>query len=154
VTSQLGSIEAMIADGPSNPMYYWALVAVKDSRAAYNNWQKANDFLQPLVDATDILFPSLYMANDAPEAFEPFAEESIRECKRFRKLCYPYLWPRFHQSNPVLAGQFIPGEDMRAQYEAVRRYGANGMVVWDHNNIAWSNFPWFQELTQFINSIP
>lgn len=155
VTTAYGNIQEILQRGASDPMYAWAQSAVGQARINYNRWQEANDFLRPLAEKVDVLFPSLYIAAPTSGLFPWFAKAEIAEAHRYGKPVLPFLWPRFHQAGPY-SGQYVDASETRQQYESCREHGAEGFVMWDWmpSTTPWQNFPWLQELQDFYNHLP
>lgn len=128
---------------------YWTPVNNRPAEMAA--WRAANEYLRPLANAVDYIFPSIYTFYNDPNGWEVYARANIREAQIYGKPVYPFLWPTYHDST-VLRGQSISREFMRRQYDVMRSAGANGFVVWEWApHVQWTNtFPWFQELDDFI----
>jgi hypothetical protein len=57
-----------------------------------------------------------------------------------RKKIYPFVWPRYHNSNKKVGGQTIPLDEWRFHVRRVLKY-ADGCVVWgakeEHDEHVW-----------------
>lgn len=115
-------------------------------------WHDRNVKLQPLADAVDIIFPSLYaFYEDAKsEACWPqYAAANIAEAKSFGKPVWPFLWMKYHTT-----GNLIPAAFWRKQLEVVYEK-ADGLAIWSMASAgdAWSyTAPWWVETASFLKS--
>ncbi|MCY2954341.1 MAG: hypothetical protein NTU53_20615 [Planctomycetota bacterium] len=96
----------------------------------YQAWQQANDFLKPLADKVDVLFPSLYTFYDQTHVNDwvRYAKGNIEEAHRYGKPAYPFLFMEYDPGT-TLIGQQIPEDYWRVQLQTLRTY-AEGLVIW------------------------
>ncbi len=147
---------AIIAAGPQHPRYGWAQLVLPGRQQRMDAWKAANDFLRPIADAVDIIFPSLYMHAEDPAGFDNFARGNIAEAKRYgNKPVFPFIWPRYHESSGQRAGDLMSAETMLSYYHSVKAHEANGMILWDagHNRPWDSSFPWLLALINFLSDL-
>jgi hypothetical protein len=109
-------------------MDYWRTI---DDDGKKSEWIKENDRLQTLADFVDILFPSLYTANADRDGWVKYAKAQIAEARRLAKgkPVYVFLWPQYHDANPVLGLEFIAADYWKLQLDTARQY-ADGIVIW------------------------
>ena len=100
------------------------------AQAQVDGWRDANDFLAPLAEAVDVIFPSLYTFYEDQPGWVDFAEASIAEAKTYGKPVVPFLWPRYHNSHPDRAYEPLEADYWQLQLDTVRAL-ADGLVVWD-----------------------
>lgn len=116
-------------------------------------WQAANDALQPLADAVDVLFPSLYTFYEDQGGWGRYAQGNIAEARRLSggKPVYPFLWPQYHNSNAEIAGQMIPGDYWRIQLDTVLDQ-ADGAVIWSWSpGLQWDeSWDWWRETRKVL----
>jgi hypothetical protein len=118
-------------------------------------WRQRNFALAPIVAASDCLFPSVYDFYKSyespyhdPRADLLYVSESVKMALEMSggRPVYAYVWPRYHESNPVYGYHLIPGAEFKshvaavflAQYKGDRPDG----IVWfgaDHY------FRWFSQ---------
>jgi hypothetical protein len=132
---------------------YWRATALPDSQP-YRAWQSENDQLQPLADAVDVLFPSIYTFYDDQDGWTRYAIANLSEARRLArgKPVYAFLWPQFHESNKTLGGKLIPGKFWASQLQTVAQY-ADGVVIWGGWKVMWDEqADWWQATRQFLQS--
>lgn len=92
-----------------------------------------------LADVVDFICPSLYtFYNDeqsGPEYshekwWEVYAIANIKESRAYTKQVYPFLWPRYHDSNATVGLQYLGDDFLRRQIEVCIEH-ADGCVIWD-----------------------
>ncbi len=133
---------------------YWRAVDGKDS-ADYKEWQVENDRLEPLAEAVDIVFPSIYTFYDDREGWLDYAKAQIEESRRLApdKLVYAFLWPEYHPSNKWQGGDPIEPDYWRVQLDFLREH-ADGVVIWTIDRTKAIDFadipPWWDETVRFI----
>jgi hypothetical protein len=140
------------------PTNAWWAAKLQDYTEAYRRLQEANDFLRPVADAADYLFPAPYTIETNQDYWRKFATGYLQEARRYgRKPVYSFLWPQYHPQDPALAYQFIPGDYWALQLKVSRQY-ADGIAVWGGVNIdatfsrkPWDPAaPWWQETEAFV----
>jgi hypothetical protein len=132
---------------------YWPLVdstRIKEKKEWLNASRLAEGQLGPLVDG---VFPSLYTFYDAPSSWLVYAHATLEEAKRLRKPVFCFLWPKFHDSNILLRGKYIPRNFWRLQLETCWRE-ADGIVLWNYEpTMSWDpQAPWWNETLSFLKS--
>lgn len=126
---------------------YWKSLSSPGS-AEWASFARANDQLNPLVDAVDILFPSAYTFYTDRGGWVRYAYAQIAEARRLSKgkPVYVFIMPQYHDSNPSLKGAYLPSDFWRLQLQMAKAY-ADGVVIWGgwagngparwDNNAAW-----------------
>ncbi|KAM3097248.1 hypothetical protein ACKFKG_08535 [Phormidesmis sp. 146-35] len=134
---------------------YWVPLAKDANRST--KWQAANEFLRPLTAKVDFIAPSLYTFYTDQDAWAAYARANIAEAQRFGKPVLPFLWPRYHMSNRLLAYSYIPGDFWLKQLQTVRSTGAQGAILWDWNGFSRPastalnpQDSWWQKTIKFI----
>lgn len=126
---------------------YWTPVRGKpDDLSA---WRRDNQRLQPIADAVDVIFPSLYTFYDDPAGWVTYATANMLEAKRYGRPVYPFLWPQYHSSGELIAGDF-----WRLQLETVFN-NADGMVIWTpaKDKPRWNpDAAWWRETADFLKT--
>ena len=136
---------------------YWAPVKAKKDpgHKKYNEWHLLNTYLHPISDQVDVIFPSLYTFYEDKEGWVTYAEEMLKEAKKYNKPVYVYLCPQYHASNLFKGWDFIEGEYWRMQLEIAYKH-ADGIVFWSRklNASDWDgDREWWLETTKFMNKI-
>ena len=115
-------------------------------------WHARNLTLQPLADAVDIIFPSLYtFYGDAKSiaCWPKYAAANVQEAKIYGKPVWAFLWMKYHST-----GEWIPATFWRTQLETV--YGlADGFAIWSMASAGdkWSyTAPWWVETAAFLKA--
>jgi hypothetical protein len=137
---------------------YWR--AIKDATSPERqSWMAANDQLPSLVDAVDILYPSLYTFYPDQAGWKVYAIAQIEEARRSGagKPVYVFLMPIYHDSNPSLGGTYIPAAYWQLELETARQY-ADGIVIWGglgsgNRPAKWDeNAPWWDVTKKFLKN--
>jgi hypothetical protein len=136
--------------------YGWSLKGPESSE--YKAWQQINDRLIPLAQEVDVVFPHAYTYYSQPDqaAWVRYAEENIKEARRYGKPVYVFLWFRY-ETLGLNAGKDIPPSFWRLQLETVRKH-ADGVVIWggwgSKGPEAWTeDAPWWQVTKQFVSQL-
>jgi hypothetical protein len=126
---------------------YWT--PVDGNPAEMNAWRRDNQRLQPIADAVDVIFPSLYTFYEDQAGWVTYATANMQEAKQYGRPIYPFLLPQYHESREPIAGDF-----WRLQLETVFS-NADGMVIWTPakgkprwNPEAW----WWRETVDFLET--
>lgn len=126
---------------------------VRNDKQALARWREANRAAEAIAAHVDFVFPSLYTFSNDPQQWEMFAEAMLEEARRYKRPVYAFLWPEFHDANPVLRGKAIPAEFWRRQLEFCRRH-ADGIVIWGSKRSTWDeNAPWWRETLEFLREV-
>jgi hypothetical protein len=134
---------------------YWQAFDPPNSQP-YRAWQSENDLLQPLADAVDVLFPSIYTFYDDQDGWTRYAIANLSEARRLArgKPVYAFIWPQFHTINKALGLKLIPGEFWALQLQTVAQY-ADGVVIWGGYQMLWDEqAEWWQATRQFLRTHP
>lgn len=109
---------------------YWRAIGPPASKE-WQSLSKDNDRLQPLADAVDLLFPSLYTFYTDQGAWVRYAYGQIAQARRCAKgkPVYVFLWPQYHDSNREHKGQYLPADYWRLELETAKQY-ADGIILW------------------------
>lgn len=127
---------------------YWA--PVKNDKSALSQWRIANQRLQRLAAAVDVIFPSLYTFYDDPLGWKTYAIANISEARQYDKPVYAFLWPQFHRSRRPIAADF-----WRLQLQTVYEE-ADGLVIWSpaKGRPRWDpDAPWWLQTVDFLQTI-
>lgn len=118
---------------------YWRAIAPPESNK-YKSWQGENDSMKPIAGRADLLFPSIYTFYENKEAWVKYASSQIAEARRYgvNKAVYVCLWPKYHESNNIIGGQYIPRDYWELQLETVYRL-ADGIVIWGGWKEIWDD---------------
>lgn len=134
---------------------YWAPVA--GPQAAIDSWHAANDLVQPMADAVDTLYPSLYTFYDDQPGWVTYAEANIAEAQRLAhgKRVLPFIWPQYHDSAPPeLRGTFLPADYWTLQLQTIKGAGCQGAVIWGHSGYAWDDArEWWTATLAFLATL-
>jgi hypothetical protein len=116
------------------------------------SWHDRNLRLQPLADAVDIIFPSLYTFYDdlaSQTCWQSYAKANIAEAKMYGKPVWPFIWMKYHSN-----GKWISGAFWKVQLETIYN-NANGVVIWSAATATdpWSwTAPWWVETKNFMTA--
>jgi hypothetical protein len=128
---------------------YWPLMRHDE---AYLRWKQSNAALDVLAPSVDAVFPSLYTFYDDPAGWASYARQTLVEARRYGKPVYAFIWPEYHDSNPVLGGQMVPSEAWRAELELCFAL-ADGVVIWGGSQHHWdANAPWWTQTLAFVQA--
>ncbi|MBM4393526.1 MAG: hypothetical protein FJ090_20575 [Deltaproteobacteria bacterium] len=118
-------------------------------------WHARNDALLPILDASDVVFPSVYdfyTDADIAEAEDlSYVRDNVGEALRLAggKDVLPYVWHRYHDSNATVGGRLIGEDEFKAHVGAVFEAEVEGAraagVVWwgaDRYFAASGTQPW------------
>lgn len=114
-----------------------------------SSWHQRNLKLQPLADAVDIIFPSLYTFypdSKSIACWPTYAKANIKEARIYGKPVWAFLWMKYHST-----GGWIPASFWRKQLDTV--YGlADGLVIWSMAGTdKWSSTaPWWVQTKDFM----
>jgi len=120
-----------------------------------NEWLSFNEAAKlDFVPHVDAIFPTLFTIYDDPVAWETFARHTLMEAKRFNKPVYAVLCPKFHESNPMLNGYYLPVIYWRLELETCFRY-CDGIVIRNYEpKMDWDpQASWWKETQAFMNEI-
>ena len=134
---------------------YWAHWDINKNSGILKSWLEENAARQPIADAVDVLYPSLYTYHSDPEEWEAVAQKVIKKAREMArgKPVIPFLWPRFHPSSDIGGDGmiYLSSSYWRRQLEFVYLH-ADGVVIWnDGRTEPWSDdMPWWQATLSFI----
>ena len=137
---------------------YWRAI-LDPSSQAYLSWMAENDQLGILASAVDVLFPSLYTFYPDQAGWKKYAIAQIKEARRYGggKPVYVFLWPQYHDSNPLLGGSYLPADYWLLELQTAKQY-ADGIVIWggwgsDNRPAEWDeNAAWWKVTKKFMKS--
>lgn len=132
---------------------YWRSLSGPTSKE-YRAWQAENDRFQALVDAVDVLTPSLYTFYEDEAGWERSTVENIREARRLApgKPVYPFIWPQYHESNRKLRGQYLPASYWLRQLQILEA-NVEGVILWHPPGKHWNGMAeWWRATRAFIES--
>lgn len=134
---------------------YWDPVRrVQKLGNEYAAWQKLNRDLQPIADKVDVIMPSLYTFYKDPEGWRFYAEENIKEARKYGKPVYVYLWPQYSPVSEALIGtaEYMSYDAWKQQLETVYEL-ADGVIIWTPKGTGhtWdTNAPWWRATQDFL----
>jgi Hyaluronidase len=134
---------------------YWRALSPPNSQS-YRAWQSENDLLQPLANAVDALFPSLYTFYDDYDGWTRYAIANLSEARRLAhgKPVYAFIWPQFHDSNKSIGLSLISGNFWALQLQTIAQY-ADGVIIWGGWRLPWDEqAEWWQSTRQFVSKQP
>jgi hypothetical protein len=120
--------------------------------ARTNAWHLRNMKLQPLADAVDIIFPSIYTFYEDAKSqacWPTYAAANISEAKSYGKPVWAFLWMKYHTT-----GNWIPATFWRQQLETTYEK-ADGFAIWSMASASdpWSyTSPWWVETASFLKA--
>jgi hypothetical protein len=119
---------------------------------AYQAWRAENRALMPAGEAMDAIFPSLYTFYTDQAGWIRYATANIAEAKRYGKPVYPFLWPRYHDSNKRLAWQPLELDYWDKELATVFAQ-ADGAVIWDWGKgKPWDeSAPWWMDVKKYAH---
>jgi hypothetical protein len=132
---------------------YWRAVKGKGQNQ-YDEWLRENIKLKDIGAAVDVILPDLYTFYPDQAGWEKYAIENLKEARKYGKPVYAFLWPMYHDSEPLYAGKYIPADFWRFQLETCLKY-ADGIVIWGGWQEPWNeNAPWWIETKKFMQTLP
>jgi hypothetical protein len=115
-------------------------VRSKEDRASK---QATNDRLQWLYDASEVIYPSIYMMRKSTSGVAESGESPVEEnCDYVRytleeaarisrgKPVVPFTWHLYHNSNPEYAGTLLSGYDLEFQYVYPAYFQVDAVILW------------------------
>lgn len=121
----------------------------------YDGWQKLNRDLQPIADKVDVIMPSLYtFYKDDVAGWQIYAEENIKEARKYGKPVYVFLWPQYDPDSEAKVGQapYLGYDTWKLQLETVYKF-ADGVIIWMPKGTGqrWDgNAPWWKATRDFL----
>jgi len=131
----------------------WWDATFTQHQAEFASWQSANDFVRAgLGSHVDVVYPSLYQFYDDLPGWEIYAQENISEARRFGKPVHPFLWNRYHPSEPSLQNAILPATYWRRQLDLTTEL-SDGAVMWGGINETWDpQAAWWQATQSFLDA--
>ncbi|MFM8331388.1 MAG: hypothetical protein ACKN9T_06840 [Candidatus Methylumidiphilus sp.] len=133
---------------------YWRASNSKGPEQAAQ-WRIENDRMQAIVDQQDIVMPSLYTFYADRDGWVKYAIAQMAEARRLAKgkPVYVFLWPQYHESNPLLGNDYIHPDYWKMELETVKKY-ADGIVIWGGWQQTWDDeAEWWKATKEFMNTI-
>jgi hypothetical protein len=121
-----------------------------------DEWRRLNDYLQPVTDASDVLFPQLYAMTLDQDAWVKFAQLTVQEFKRIAKgkPVYPLIWPEVYDQYVDGAGDLIGYDFWKLQLQTLKDAGADGVVIWAPSGFNWNpNDGWWTATKEFVSGM-
>ena len=123
----------------------------------YNSWHAENKKLFAISKDVEYTFPSVYTFNLNQRNWEKYAIAQIREARMYGKPVYVFLWPQYHESNPILGKRYLSYQYWILQLETAFKF-ADGIVIWGgHKNggrETWNeSADWWLATKDFINKL-
>jgi hypothetical protein len=154
VASFVGFMDEVRALRPDLRFGYYGF-PVRDYWDRDTAWHARNDALLPLLDASDVVFVSVYdfytEADVAESEDLAYVRDNVGEALRLAagKDVLPYVWHRYHDSHPTVGGKLIGEDEFKAHVGAVfdaefEGARAAGVVWWgaDRYFMASETQPW------------
>jgi hypothetical protein len=131
---QLGSENAAAGD-------VWYQYNMQNFAERFATWQATSDYLKPLAESVDYMFPVLYTGTTDMDMWERTAKSTIEDSRRYGKPVIPFLMPYYHEgAGTNLIGTELPTVDWQRELDVVHQY-ADGAVIWTSQpsvgNEAW-----------------
>ena len=105
------------------------------------DWQATSDYLSPLANDVDYMFPALYTGTTDPNSWADVARNTIEDSRRYGKPVIPFIWPYYHEGiGNSLGGTELPQGYWQRQLDTVRDF-ADGAVIWNQHAVI-GNEPW------------
>lgn len=134
--------------------WWWNSLPAFADRVA--DWQATSDYLRPLAESVDYMFPALYTGYTDMDAWANSAKSTIEDSRRYGKPVIPFLWPYYHEAvGSALAVTEIPTADWQRELDVVREY-ADSAVIWSHKAVV-GNEAWVAALlgqTSEVSQVP
>ncbi|MGD9790068.1 MAG: hypothetical protein AB7Q00_02605 [Phycisphaerales bacterium] len=128
-----------------------------------NFWMDRNDRLAWLYNAQTAIFPCLYIQKKSfPESVRltrptqaresanlSFIQTNMTEARRIAgdKPILPFVWMRYHDSNPDYGLQPLNDFDLQVSFERPKELGATGIIVWE----SVQDVPTFNLVRNYMN---
>jgi len=149
---------------PAVKIGYYGMVPKRDywralkpaAHADFIAWQQENNQLAPLVNAVDILCPSIYTFYPDRAGWVTYAIANLDEAFRIGngKPVYPYIWPQYHDSNATLGLQHLTGSYWRQQLDTLKTRPIAGAIVWGGWQQPWkADACWWGETVEFAATL-
>jgi hypothetical protein len=133
--------EELITNYPDYPQDIgWHAANLANYTPAFNAWQAANDFLQPLAAEMDYLAPSLYKFTPNQEKYYILGNmiEAVRTSRAVGNIpIYPFYWNQYHGGAGPTG--IIPLNLFEVDLQLIKDGGANGVILWDMVNSSGAN---------------
>ena len=130
---------------------YWPILLNRTADLA--QWHDINKRSAAVAANIDYCFPSLYTFYNDVAGWKTSAGSVLAEARQYGKPVYPFLWPRFHNSNAALKMAYIPRDFWREELEFCRDH-ADGCVLWGGFKELWDeNAPWWEETKAFATAM-
>lgn len=100
-----------------------------------SRWRLANDKIAEALVGCDVICPSLYAMPDSDTTSGNWVKYAIANIAEARRVgggrpVVPFVWWRWHGTNPTLGERYMDSTDWRVVLDTVRQH-ADGMIVWD-----------------------
>lgn len=135
------------------PLWDKRRALLPDGAPDKRRWIADNERLRPLANDVAALFPSLYTSSPDPGEWRRFAQQYVEEARRLAgsRPVYVFLWPRYHEGTPGLAGQYVPAEYWRLMLETAYEL-ADGAVIWGGWRRTWDErAAWWTATKRFVD---
>jgi hypothetical protein len=121
------------------PRVKWGYYGLNIQEYYYRNdsWRSRTEGFLPVMEASDILFPSLYKfypySINGYAFEESYAKENIdlilQYGARLSKPVMPFVWPRFHDADPKFGLQSIPDKEWTDHIGFLAKPNAKGQQI-------------------------
>ena len=111
----------------------WHVANLPRAADSFARWQATSEYLRPLSESVDYLFPALYTGIDDADRWERSARLTIEDSRRYGKPVIPFIWPRFHPGGSMGADEAeLPVAFWERQLDLVSEH-ADGAYLWDRH---------------------
>lgn len=142
---------------------YYGFIPQRDTFASllphhpsYQAWKDRNTTVQPIADAVDVLYPSLYTLYSDEHRWIRYATENILEARRLAngKKIIPILWPQYHTNCDRKALEYIDSDFWYTQLLTVYRM-CDSVIIWRiADTQPWDySLNWYQTTKEFIDRL-
>jgi len=169
VTRFVATLKAFHDVAPGVKYGFYGIIPQRDywrassgpSSPKYRSWQLQNNALQPIANASDAIFPSLYTFYADKAGWQNYATANLAEARRVAKgkPIYCFLWPQFHNSAQQPFA-FLPADYWALELNTCRKH-ADGIVIWGgytmrpdgrFHALPWDDTaPWWRATVKFLS---
>lgn len=122
-------------------------------------WLRINNNLQPIINKSNVAFPSCYTRTQNKEMWFAIFKKQIGYIKKIspKIKIYPFIWPQYYSPGSSFDQKYLDEEMWRFQLETIYQY-CDGVVLWsphiylkDRKNNNWSpKESWWLATREFI----
>jgi len=112
------------------------------------DYQQELEYLKPVLEASDSLYPSFYIYYDNPTLLTYVWGAQLYQAKAHGKPVYPFLWHRGPGSN--FKNEILP-DYLIQQLCSFVRSNADGFVWWSISWEKWGDAAWYDDASECFN---